>query len=256
MPRYALLIEYDGTPYVGYQVQNNGPSVQSALEAALRIVAYGKQGPRIDTVAAGRTDSGVHALGQVVHLEFPFAIPPANLRKALNALLDPSIRIRKVATVGNDFHARYSAQAKEYLYRVDLSDYPDPFKRFYTLNHPYTCDLTRLEQALPAIIGPHDFTSFCSTKTDKTDLVRTIYQARVDYQPELNELHFHFYGNGFLYNMVRILVGTLLQIGDGLKAINELDRLLVVKDRRQAGPTAAPQGLYMVRVDYPTDPFA
>lgn len=256
MPRYALLIEYDGTPYVGYQVQINGPSVQSALEVAIQMVAQQKKGPRIDTVAAGRTDSGVHALGQVVHLDFPFAIPPNNFRKALNALLDPSIRVRQVAQVAEDFHARYWAQAKEYLYRVDLSDYPDPFKRFYTLNHPYACDLNRLEQALPAIIGQHDFTSFCSTKTDKTDLVRTIYQARVEYQAELHELHFRFYGNGFLYNMVRILVGTLLQIGDGLKPVTELERLIQVKDRRQAGPTAAPQGLYMVRVDYPSDPFA
>lgn len=250
MVKYAMVVEYDGTSYVGYQVQNNGPSVQAHLERALTKIAKLPKGQAVQSVAAGRTDSGVHALGQVVHFEFPYYIPTDNFIKALNSICDPSIRIRQMFEVGEDFHARYSATGKEYLYRVDTSAYPDPFKRLYTLHHPYTCDVSRMEEAVQAIIGTHDFTSFCSTKTDKTDLVRTIYEAQVYWVPEANEIHFRFYGNGFLYNMVRILVGTLLQIGDGLKPVDELDRLIRVKERKQAGPTAEAQGLYMVRVHY------
>ena len=255
MVKYAMLLEYDGSHYVGYQVQPNGPSIQSKLEEALTIIAKLPKGQVIFTSASGRTDSGVHALGQVVHFDFPYRLPGNNFRKALNSILDPSIRIRQVVEVDQEFHARYSAIGKEYLYRVDLSDYPDPFKRLYTLHHPYSCRIDWMQEAIKAIIGQHDFTSFCSTKTDKTDLVRTIYNAEVLELPDQQEIHFRFYGNGFLYNMVRILVGTLLQIGDGLKPVCELDRLLEVKDRQQAGPTAAPQGLYMVRVAYPKNPF-
>ena len=253
MPRYAILMEYDGGQYVGYQIQRNGHTVQAALEDALTLIAKLPKGEHIPTSCSGRTDAGVHALGQVVHCDFPYDIPEAAFLRALNSILDPSIRIKQVTRVAEDFHARYLAIGKEYLYRVDLGAFPDPFKRRYTLHHPYETDLSRIQEAAQAVIGTHDFTSFCSTKTDKTDLVRTITSIDIWHDPEMNELCFRFKGNGFLYNMVRILVGTLLQIGDGLKPVDELTRLLDVKDRRQAGPTAPPQGLDMVKVYYPDD---
>ena len=255
MPKYAAKIEYDGSQYVGYQVQPNGHSIQAAIEKALKLMAKLPQGQHIPTASAGRTDAGVHALGQVLHFDYPSRLPETAFRKALNSLLDPSIRVLNVVEVAEDFHCRYMAVSKEYVYRVDLNDYPDPFKRLYTLHHPYKIDIERMQTAIVSILGEHDFTSFCSTKTDKTDLVRTIYAASVDYDSNMNELNFYFKGNGFLYNMVRILVGTLLQIGDGLKPVNELQRLLAVKDRQEAGPTAPPQGLYMVKVNYEQDPF-
>ena len=255
MPRYAIKVQYDGTSYVGYQVQPNGPTIQAAIEQALVKMAKLPKEQHIPTSGAGRTDSGVHALGQVIHFDYPAQISPQAMQRAFNSLLDTSIRVIDVAQVEDDFHARYHSTGKEYLYRVDVGQFPDPFKRQYTLHHPYRYDLSKMQRAIQEIVGTHDFTSFCSIKTDKDDKVRTIYEASVSYDAVHHELCFYFYGNGFLYNMVRILVGTLLQIGDGLRPESELQRLLEVKNRKQAGPTAPPHGLYMQCVLYEKDPF-
>ncbi|MBG9981576.1 tRNA pseudouridine(38-40) synthase TruA [Aerococcaceae bacterium DSM 111020] len=254
MPNYAIKIEYDGSQYVGYQVQPNGPSIQSQIEKALRLMAKLPSDEKIPTIGSGRTDSGVHAKGQVVQFNYPATIEPKSLLKALNSILPDDIRVLAAAAVSEDFHARYSAISKTYRFIVNNESFPDPFTRLYSLHHPYPCDLERMQQAIQAIIGTHDFTSFCSTKTDKIDLVRTIYHASIIYQEPY--FIFEFKGNGFLYNMIRILVGTILQIGDGLKPIDELEHLLEIKDRNQAGPTANGNGLYMIEVEYEWDPFS
>ncbi|MGX7144671.1 tRNA pseudouridine(38-40) synthase TruA [Facklamia languida] len=256
MGRYAIKIQYDGTRYVGYQVQPNGPSIQAELDRALGLIAKLAANQNLATVAAGRTDAGVHALGQVVHFDFPFQIQPPHLLKAMNSILPKDIQVCDCRQVGDDFHARYDAVGKFYRYRVDTQPYPDPFKRLYTTHHPYSYSLGAIQEGLSALQGAHDFTSFCSTKTDKTNKVRRIDQI-IAYEDRANkELIFDFKGNGFLYNMIRIIVGTALQIGDGLKPVEEMQRLLQVKDREEAGPTAPAQGLYMMEVYYPNHPFS
>lgn len=245
--RYKCIVQYDGTHYVGYQVQPNGNSIQTEIEKALRKMMKG-QTIKID--ASGRTDSGVHALGQVIHFNLPIQIKPESLQLALNSMLPADISIRQVEKVSDDFHSRYSAKGKKYVYRVDLNRFADPFKRYHTLHHPYRMNLDALKASLDKLVGEHDFTSFCSTKTEKENLVRTVYVAKYEIDEAANELIFTFIGNGFLYNQIRIFVGTCLQIADGLKQPEEIDRLLEVKDRNEAGPTASGKGLYLVEVYY------
>lgn len=245
--RYKCLVQYDGTNYVGYQIQINGKSVQEEIEKALKKMMKGQT---IKITASGRTDSGVHALGQVINFDLPISIKPESLRLAVNSMLPADISIKQVEKVVDDFHARYFAKGKKYIYRVDLNRFADPFKRFYTLHHPYRMNEDNLALALSKLEGEHDFTSFCSTRTDKENLVRTVYVAKVERDEANNELVFTFIGNGFLYNMIRIFVGTCLQIADGLKKPEEIDRLLEVKDRNAAGPTASGKGLYLVDVYY------
>lgn len=250
MQRYKVTLAYDGTNYVGFQRQINGNSIQAELEKALTKMS---KGYIIPVVASGRTDSGVHAKGQVIHFDYPTYLETNALQRALNSLLPLDIRITQVEAVSQKFHARYHTSSKRYHYRVQLSNVASPFLSRYALHHQYNVNRERMQQALDTILGVHDFTSFCSTKTDKENKVRHLMRADVHYDEENNELLFIFEGDGFLYNMVRILVGTCLQIGDGLKPVDELRRLLHVKDRKQAGPTAAPHGLYLAEVIYKSE---
>lgn len=245
MYRYKCIVSYDGTLFAGYQVQPEKRTVQLEFEKALRIMHKGKE---IKVTASGRTDAGVHAKGQVIHFDSPYSFPAENWGKALNALLPEDIAVMSVEEASADFHARFDASGKEYRYMISLSKKRDPFQRNYSYHFPYTLDYGAVKETLPFLLGTHDFTSFCSAKTEVEDKVRTIKEI------ELLEgdgmLIFRFVGSGFLYNMVRILVGTLLEVGTGKKKPEDMAEILEKKDRSFAGKTAPGQGLYLWEVFY------
>lgn len=246
--RYKLTLAYDGSRFAGFQIQTaKQRTVQGDLEAALTEIA---QGQPVKVHGSGRTDSGVHALGQVAHLDFPFDLDPQAMERALNSTLKDDVSIIQVDRVAEDFHARYDAKAKTYIYRIHNHPIRNPLSRAYTYWHPYALDEDRLKQALSRLEGRHDFTSFTSTKSPIENKVRTLFEARVSRSTSEPEWILSFTANGFLYHMVRVMVGTLLEIGDGRKAPQEIDRLFEVMDRNEAGPTAQAHGLYLKEVHY------
>ncbi|WP_262315135.1 tRNA pseudouridine(38-40) synthase TruA [Lacticaseibacillus parakribbianus] len=250
MTHYKLTLAYDGTKFAGYQVQPRQRTVQGVLQKALGKMAKCES---IHVDGSGRTDSGVHALGQVVSFDFPGNIPARSMLLAMNSLMPLDIEILKAEIVPSAFHARYSAIGKRYLYRVARGRFTDPFNRLYTGHYPYPLDLDLIRAALPDVVGTHDFTSFAASGGVIVDKVRTIYEATVREDVARNEIVFEFYGNGFLYNMVRILVATLLEIGNGRRPVHDFLRLYEVLDRQQARGTAPASGLYLKEVYYPED---
>lgn len=245
MPRLKAVLAYDGTAFAGYQIQPNARTVQGELERALAQI---HKGEHIRTYASGRTDTGVHAVGQVVHFDTPLDIPKPNWVKAIQAPLPDDIIVHEVTRVSDDFHARYSASQKEYRYRIMTGKRVDVFRRKYTLHVPQPLNEAAIRTALKSIIGEHDFTSFCSAKTDVEERTRVIYEAEL--LKEQDELIFRFVGNGFLYNMVRILVGTLLEVGQGKRDPANMKQILAAQSREAAGRTAPPQGLVLWAVSY------
>lgn len=247
MTHYKLTLAYDGTNFAGYQVQPKQRTVQGVLQKALGKMA------KVDSIhvdGSGRTDSGVHALGQVISFEYPWMIPAPSMLRAMNSLMPLDIEILDAQIVPEDFHARYSAVGKRYMYRVSRGRFTNPFKRLYTGHYPYPVDVARIEVALKDLVGTHDFTSFAASGGVIEDKVRTIYDATIVEDVAQDELVFEFHGNGFLYNMVRILVATLLEIGNGRRDQHDLLRLFEVKDRQQARGTAPASGLYLKEVYY------
>lgn len=247
MPRYRLILAYDGTKFHGFQSQPQLRTVQGTIEQALVKMT---KGTGVTVFGAGRTDAGVHAQGQVVHFNFPGNIPPQNMLLALNSLMPLDVVIKDCAIVPETFHAQFSTVGKRYGYRVSRTRFTDPFKRFYTGHYPYQLNLDRIRTALPDVVGTHDFTSFAASGGVIKNKVRTIYTATMNDRPEEDELYFEFIGNGFLYNMVRILVGVLLEIGNGRRPVAEFPRLYAAKDRQEARITAPASGLYLQEVFY------
>lgn len=245
MQRYKCIVAYDGTGFAGYQVQPGKRTVQLEIEQALSKI---HKGDSVRIAASGRTDAGVHARGQVVHFDSKLQIPGERFKKALNAMLPRDISILDASQVDMDFHARFTSVRKEYRYRISLSEERDPFLRDYAYHYPYRLDLEAMKEAAHYLQGTHDFTSFCSAKTEVVDKVRTVEE--IIFNTSEDELVIQFIGNGFLYNMVRIMTGTLLEVGSGKKAPAEMKRILAARDRVQAGKTAPGHGLYLWKVDY------
>lgn len=247
MTRYKAIIAYDGTHFNGFQKQPNGRTVQEEMEKTLKKMANGKE---ITVFGSGRTDAGVHAMGQVIHFDYPEERPLERMRFALDTQSPEDIAVKAVEIVSDDFHARYLVKEKTYQFRVDIGKPRSPFRRHYASYFPYTLDLSKIQRALPDLIGTHDFTSFCASGSSIEDKVRTIYEAKMEVNEAGDELLFTFRGNGFLYKMIRILVGTLLKIGNGRLSEDSIPEIIAKKDRNAAGPTAHPEGLYLYEVVY------
>ncbi|WP_159964808.1 tRNA pseudouridine(38-40) synthase TruA [Profundibacterium mesophilum] len=255
MPRYALRIEYDGHPFAGWQRQKDQPSVQGAVEAALRRISPGLEG----IAAAGRTDSGVHATGQVAHCDLPRDWSPFRLAEALNYHLKPApVAITAAARVADDWHARFSATERRYLFRVLCRRAPPVHLAglVWHLRHPLDADAMRAGAA--HLLGHHDFTTFRSTMCQADSPMRTLDALEIeerDAEPG-TEFRFHLRARSFLHNQVRSIAGTLERVGTGAWAPDAVAEALAARDRAACGPVAPPQGLYLTGVGYPEDPFA
>jgi tRNA pseudouridine38-40 synthase len=245
MERYKCKIAYDGTRFAGYQIQPNKRTVQSDLESALAKL---HKGSPVKVFASGRTDASVHAKGQVIHFDSPLGIPVDKWAIALNSILPEDLSVLHVEIVPRDFHARFDALGKEYRYFVHLSPIRDPFQRHYAYRFSYPLNFAAMEAACRLLEGTHDFTSFCSAKTEVVDRVRTIHS--IEFSENNGILEFRFRGSGFLYNMVRILMGTLLEVGIGERDASSIPDILAKKDRILAGKTAPGHGLFLWEVFY------
>lgn len=246
MPRIKATLAYDGTHFSGYQVQPGKRTVQLEIESSLKRMHKGQD---IRITASGRTDAGVHANGQVIHFDSPFDIPEANWPRALNALLPDDIYVKRVEKVNDHFHARFDVSLKEYRFKLLNRAQPDLFRRLYTVHIPEPLHLGRMQEAANYIVGTHDFTSFCAANTSVVDKVRTVSLLEIS-PAEEDEIHIRVAGNGFLYQMVRIIVGQLVTIGKGKAEPGIIQEIIEAKDRQKAFPTAPPQGLYLWEVGY------
>lgn len=246
MKRVKAIISYDGTHFAGYQVQPGMRTVQSEIDKALVKMHKDKE---IFSVASGRTDSGVHATGQVIHFDTPLTLPTDRWQLALNVLLPTDIRIVQANYVSEDFHARYSATGKTYVYKWSYSEVHSPFERNFSVHlgrsHP---DIGAMEIAANHLIGTHDFTSFCSSKTATTNKVRTVRWLTLEKKGEY--LIMTIEGDGFLYNMVRSIAGMLLVVGNGWKTPADVKQILESHSRKANVKTAPAHGLYLQNVSY------
>ena len=256
MRTLKLTIAYDGAGYVGWQRQASGSSIQGAIETALLPI----EGAPVAVVGAGRTDSGVHALGQVASVRLTHPIDPDALVRAVNARLRPDIRILAADVVPEPFHARFDATAKTYRYRLVHDPVLSPFGRRHGWHVPQPLDHERMADAGRALIGTHDFAAFQAAGASTRSTVRTLFSLTVtralsdpwsfdgDAGPAVTIIDAR--GSGFLRHMVRVVVGTLVEVGRGQRDVADVERVLRGRDRRRAGQTAPPQGLFLMRVNY------
>jgi len=256
MTLWKLILSYDGTGFNGWQVQPGLPTVQGTLANALLQIT----GETVLPQGSGRTDAGVHALGQVASFTLNAPIPPENLLRALNRALPPNIRVLSAEIAPAGFHARHSACGKTYEYRIFENNSNDricpPFLAPYVWDCRWPLALEPMQQAAVMLLGTHDFTSFAASDSDLTNRTgdtapnptKTITHATIT--RENNLLIFRITGSGFLHHMVRNLVGTLVEVGRGALAADDLSRILAARDRTSAGPTAPASGLFLVSVDY------
>jgi tRNA pseudouridine38-40 synthase len=244
-----LTVAYDGTDYAGWQVQPDKPTVQGAIEAAWREITQ----ETIRVTAAGRTDAGVHALGQVVAVVTESRLPVADLHRGLNAVLPEDVVVVSLEEGPDGFHATHEAVGKTYRYQIHTGRVPAIFDRRYTWHYPHLLDADTMHAAGQALVGTHDFSSFESVGSERADSIRTITELTVRRGTcdLADRVTIEVSGDGFLYNMVRAIVGTLVEVGRGTRDIAWPAEVLAACDRTRAGQTAPPHGLFLVRVLYP-----
>ena len=246
--RYFMTFSYDGTNYKGYQKQPKVKTVQGEIEKKLKKINNDK---KVDIHASGRTDAHVHALNQKAHFDLDSNIEPENLKKALNSLLPSDIYIKSIVEVNDDFHARFNVTGKEYIYKINMGEY-DPIERNYVYQYNKRLDVVEMVRALKYLEGVHNFKAFTKTNEEnKDDYERKIIQATLirNYK-DVNKVTISLLGTGFLRYMVRNIVGTLIEIGEGKRKSEDIITILESQDRRQAGKTAHPEGLYLKDVFY------
>ena len=239
-----LTIEYNGAKFFGWQKQNEKRTVQGDLEQAFFQLT--KQ--VVEVEGSGRTDRGVHAMGQVASVKIVSAIPTENFKVALNNLLAEDVRIKSVEEVDGEFHARFSAKKKTYKYVVDLNETASAINCDLVGHYPYQIDSKKIKQAKKLLVGKHNFKGFCSADTNVKNFEREIY--KIDFSLKKNVAIFEVTGNGFLYNMVRILVGTMLDGGRGKITLDSIKKALETGERKYAGTTMPAGGLYLKCVEY------
>jgi tRNA pseudouridine38-40 synthase len=248
--RIRLTVAYDGTNYHGWQLQPGVITIESELNRCLTQLL----GTPIEVIGASRTDAGVHALGNIAVFDADTPIPGEKIAYALNRWLPDDICIRHSEEVPLDWHPRHCASRKTYEYHLCHAEFLLPTKRLYAHYLRYMPDLTRMQKALPYFIGEHDFQSFCQAHTQALTTVRTIYQADLEtkYNPNHQEtdITLRLCGNGFLYNMIRIITGTLLEIGQGRMEPDDIPRILEARNRSMAGPTAPAKGLILTNYEF------
>lgn len=244
MKRIKLTVAYDGTDYCGWQIQKNGITVEEVLNRALSRLT----GEEITVVGASRTDAGVHARGNVAVFDTDTRIPAERIVYAVNALLPEDVVVVRSEEVPAGWHPRKCVSVKTYEYRILNKEFPDPVRRRDTYFVSFSLDIERMRRAAEYLKGEHDFKSFCSAQTAVETTVRTIYDLDIKKEGEVITIRVR--GNGFLYNMVRIIAGTLAGVGRGYFEPEDMERVLEAKDRTQAGVTAPPQGLTLVGIEY------
>ncbi len=244
MIRIKLIISYDGTNYCGWQKQPNGITIEEVLNKALKDLLN----EDVEVIGASRTDSGVHALGNVAVFDTESKIKPERFAYALNVRLPEDIRIVSSCEVPLDFHPRYTDSIKTYEYKIYNKTINNPLLRLYSNFIYVNLDVDKMRKAAGYLVGEHDFKAFCSIRTSAKTTVRTIYSLDVDRQDDLITIRIS--GNGFLYNMVRIIVGTLVSVGRGKIPPEKMKDILESKDRKNASPTALARGLCLVGIEY------
>lgn len=244
MRNYKLVISYDGTRYKGWQrLATDDHTIQNTIETAIsEWIGY-----PITIDGSGRTDSGVHANGQVANVKISGRIDEELFLLQLNERLPEDIRIQSVTLVKNGFHSRLSAKGKQYVYTIDTRDKPEVFQRKYTYHFPEALDIDKMKEAAKLLLGTHDFIAFCDKKEEKSG-IRTIHGINI--KNEDNMIHIEYFGNGFLNHMVRIVTGTLLEVGSGQKEVADVQKALDSKLRADAGYTAPARGLRLEEVYY------
>lgn len=242
--RVKLTISYEGTNYCGWQIQKNAVTVEQKVEEACRKL-FSRE---IKLIGASRTDTGVHALGQVVVFEVETSIPVDRIPYAINAQLPNDIVVRDAIVVEDDFHPRYNAINKTYEYRIHNADFPLPQNNRYCYFYHKKLDIIKMREAAGYFVGKHDFKAFCSAGSSVKTTVREIYMCEISFEDEVIVIRIN--GNGFLYNMVRIIAGTLIEIGTGKRCPDDIIDIINSKDRSKAGVTAPAKGLTLISINY------